>query len=106
MTRVDFAAVISDFIPSLTFLTKLQGYNRIFKGIRDSAIRIGGKMLEVEKHRERAKERELQSNTNGAEYVPDFVDMLSKEPLDGGKPLPDNELILVLLVRQTLNTHL
>lgn len=97
MTRVGFSAVISDFIPNLTFLTKLQGYNRIFKGIRDNAIRIGGKMLEVEKHRERAKEREL-SNTH-EEYMPDFVDVLSKEPLDDGKPLPDNELTLILLVR-------
>ncbi|KAG0599533.1 hypothetical protein M758_12G159400 [Ceratodon purpureus] len=94
MTRVDFAAVISDFIPNLTFLTKLQGYNKIFKGIRDDAIRIGGKMLEVEKHRERAKER---GSNDQDEYVPDFVDMLSEEPLDGGKPLPDEQLTLVLL---------
>jgi len=28
---------------------------------------------------------------------------LSKEPLDDGKPLPDNELTLVLLVRKTPN---
>lgn len=96
MTRVDFAAVISDFIPYLSPLTRLQGYNRIFKGIRDDAVRIGGKMLEVEKHRERAKQR---GSNDHSQYVPDFVDMLSEEPLDGGKPLPDEQLTLVLLVR-------
>ena len=98
MTKVDFAAIISDFIPNLTFLTKLQGYNRIFKGIRDDAVRIGGKMLEVEKHRERAKERQG-SNVDQDQYVPDFVDMLSEEPLDDGKPLPNEQLTLVVLVR-------
>ena len=99
MTRVNFAAVISDFIPNLTFLTKLQGYNKIFKGIHDEAIRIGGKMMEVKKHREQAKERKSLGNQD--EYVPDFVDMLSEEPLDGGKPLPDDQVTLVLLVRVT-----
>jgi hypothetical protein len=33
--------------------------------------------------------------------VPDFVDMLSEEPLDDGKPLSDEHLTLVLLVSNT-----
>jgi hypothetical protein len=96
LTRVDFAAVISDFIPNLTFLTKLQGYHKIFKDIRKDAVRIGGKMLEVEKHRALAQERA--STNNQADYVPDFVDMLSEEPLDDGKPLSDEHLLVLKIL--------
>ena len=89
--------VISDYIPSMSFLEKLQGKERLLIEQCDDAIRVVNKMMELEKHRERAKEG---GHGDGSEdYVPDVVDMMTAEPLDGGKPLPERTMALFLLVR-------
>lgn len=91
---VSITAAISDFIPNVSFLTTLQGKKTVFKDLRDDALRLVGKMVELENHKERAKKRE-----DDEHYVPDFVDMISAEPLDNGKPLPDTTLTLIVMVR-------
>ena len=89
--------VISDFVPSLSFLTKLQGIESLFKDQIEHALRVVSKMTELENHRERAKERALRGVDE--DYIPDFVDIILAAPLDDGKPVPDRLLKLMLLVR-------
>jgi hypothetical protein len=61
---------------------------------------IAGRMLEIEKHREDAKERRGDES-----YVPDFVDLLLRTPLENGKALPHRNLILILMVSLELLPH-
>lgn len=55
LLKVSMVAVIGDFFPSLNFLTILHGTDRVFKDLRADALRVVGKMMELEKHRERPK---------------------------------------------------
>ena len=93
--------VISDYVPSLNFLTKLQGKERLLKDHCDEILRVVGKVTELEKHR--AKERALRGSQE--DYVADFVDMITAAPLDDGKPLPDRRISMLLLVRYSAFGH-
>lgn len=90
--------VISDYIPSLSFVSKLQGIHTKFENLVKSTMELAERIFEVEKHREQAKRRLLQQNTD-KDYVPDFVDVLLAAPLEDGQPLPDHETTTVLVVR-------
>jgi len=91
-----FAAfIISDYVPWLSFVTKLQGWHSEFEDIRQCEFSFLSEMCELEKHREQAKVR---LENNDEDYVPDFVDLLSTIPREDGKTLPDNEILGILLV--------
>ena len=91
------AFVISDYIPSLSFIARLQGWEKKFESVYALSTRISEKMFEVEKHRERVlKGRE--SGQIDMNYVPDFVDVFLTKPLEGGKLFPDEDIILFLKV--------
>nr|AHI15940.1 flavonoid 3'-hydroxylase [Pohlia nutans] len=90
------AFLISDYIPYLQFVTELQGWTSRFKDIRNELTStLLPRIFEVEKHKQRAKEREL-SGDSDSDYVPDFVDLLVGAPLDDGKPLSDNDISMML----------
>jgi hypothetical protein len=90
------AFFISDFIPYLLFVEKLRGTIKKLEAIRGFLRRVLGKVFEVEKHRQRALE-----NGQDANYVPDFVDVLLKTPLDDGEQFTDGEIISILSVRSS-----
>jgi len=103
MMRLSMSPDIGDFIPSLSFLAKLQGKHKLLESLRDDALRIVGKMMELENHRERAKQRLGDDDS----YVPDFVDVISAAPLvDGTQPLPDRIQTLMIFVRPQVNLYL
>ena len=92
-----FAAfVISDYVPWLGFVTKLQGLHSEFEDIRNCEFSVLKEMFEFKKHREQAKVR-LEKNVE--DYVPDFVDLLSTIPQEDGTPLPDNDILMTAMVR-------
>ena len=90
------AFFISDFIPYLFFVEKLRGTITKLEEIRAFLRRIVGRIFEVEKHRQRIQAREQDAN-----YVPDFVDVLLRTPLDNGELFTDGEIISVLSVRSS-----
>jgi hypothetical protein len=107
------AFVISDFVPWLSFFTRLQGYHSRFEDVHNRKQTIGAKMVALEKHKESAKKRELlQQQENHEEeaddYVPDFVDLLMNAPLDHGKLYADRDLVSLITVRMPMHfgTHL
>ena len=84
------AVIISDYVPSLSFIPRLQGWHSYLVELQRRGREIVHKVIEVEKHRQRVKDES---------YVPDFVDVLLKAPLDdAGKPLSDGEIMSLLLV--------
>jgi len=93
--------IISDFVPSLSFITKLQGWPKKLEALQEWTYAMAAGMSDIEKHRQRA---EL---GNGAltdeNYVPDFLDRLLQTPLDDGKILPDKNLILVMFFVRSLH---
>jgi hypothetical protein len=95
--RATATFIISDYVPFLSFIPKLQGYHSEFKRIYEFETSVTNKVFEVEKHRERAKER-LQGHNDEADYVPDFVDVLLASPLGGGEPLSDRSIVTALTV--------
>lgn len=97
------AFIISDYVPWLSFITKLQGWHSKFEDLRDFKDKVTTKLFEVEKHRQRAEERK--KGHIDEDYVPDFVDVLLEAPLENGNPLPTSDLILVLMVR-ICNLHI
>lgn len=96
--RATATFIISDYVPFLSFIPKLQGYHSEFKRIYEFETSVTNKVFEVEKHRERAKER-LQGHNDEADYVPDFVDVLLASPLGDGEPLSDRTIVTVLTVK-------
>jgi len=84
--------IISDYVPYLSFITKLQGWQKTFEETRDLKDRVGKKICDIEGHKERAKER----GNNNKDYVPDFVDVLLTSSFDDGQPPSDN-LVFILL---------
>ena len=90
------AFIISDYVPWLSFVTKLQGWHSEFEDTRQCLFSFLSEMCELEKHREQAKVR---LEKNDEDYVPDFVDLLSTIPQEDGKTLPDNEILMNLGVR-------
>ena len=83
---------ISDFIPYLSFIPKLQGWTSEIHEIRALGRGIVSNMIQMDKHREQSKLREKDS-----EYVPDFIDVLLKAPFDGDL-LPDKDIVTLCVV--------
>ena len=94
------AFIISDYVPWLSFVTKLQGWHSEFEDIRQRLYSFLREMCEFEKHREQAKVR---LEKNDEDYVPDFVDLLSQQD---GKTIPDDEILENLMVRIWPNSSL
>lgn len=88
--------IISDYIPYLGFITELQGWRKTFERIRDWTYDVAKGLLEIEKHKQRAKEGTDDS------YVPDFLDLLLRTPLADGKTLPEKNLAQVILIVSVL----
>jgi hypothetical protein len=86
--------IISDYVPYLSFITKLQGWQKTFEETRDLKDRVGKKICDIEGHKERAKER----GNNNKDYVPDFVDVLLTSSFDDGQPPSDNLVFILLSV--------
>lgn len=87
--------VISDYIPNLWFIARLQGWEKKFESVRALSTRISEKIFEVEKHRERTM-KEKESGHVDENYVPDFIDVFLTKPLDGERLCPDEDIILLL----------
>ena len=85
--------VISDFVPYLSFVTKLQGHVTKFAKVVDFSEKLTEKIFDLDSHRERYKERK-----NDPSYVPDLEDVLLETPLDDGRHLPDKDLLKILQV--------
>ena len=90
--------VISDYVPWLSFVPRLQGLYARLKEFNNFRKRVAGRMFEVEKHRERAKERRQLHKEGLTNYVPDFVDLLLASPQDNTELLSDQELVAFLTV--------
>ena len=90
------AVVISDFVPYLSFVTKLQGHVAKFAKIVDFSEKLTEKIFDFDSHRQRYKERK-----NDPSYVPDLEDVLLETPLDDGRHLPDKDLLKILQVHYT-----
>jgi hypothetical protein len=88
------AFIISDYVPYLSFITKLQGWQKTFEESRDLRDRVSKKICDIEGHKERAKER----GNNDKDYVPDFVDVLLTTPFDDGQPLSDKLVSILVTV--------
>lgn len=85
--------VISDFLPFLRFFCeKLQGWRAYIQDHQEKSVEFWTRIIEVEKHRQRAAERQ-----NDGSYVPDLVDFMSTAPLDDGKVLSDRNITLQIL---------
>ena len=89
---------ISDYVPWLSFVPRLQGLHSALKEFTNFRKGVTGRMFEVEKHRERAKERQQLHKEDLTNYVPDFVDLLLASPQDNAEPLSDQELVSLLMV--------
>lgn len=85
--------IIDDYIPYLSFITTLQGWIPRLKEIRQFSDDIGAKLADLDKHRQRAQDRKI-----GEDYVPDFVDVLLTAKMEDGKPLPDMNIKMILMV--------
>ncbi|KAG0591956.1 hypothetical protein KC19_1G214100 [Ceratodon purpureus] len=85
------AFIISDYVPYLRFVTKLQGWEKKCESLRALYAGVIERAFEIEKHRQRAKDRVDDEN-----FVPDFVDVLLQTPLKNGEMLPDQNINLVM----------
>lgn len=92
--------IISDFVPSLGFITKLQGIYSQLEEFHKFDKEVVDRIFEPQKHRERAQER-LQHPEEDDKYEADFVDVLQAAPLEDGKYLPDTDISTILSVRMT-----
>lgn len=93
--------VLSDYLPSLRyFAEELHGARAALEAFRDEAATVGRKIVELEKHRQRAQNPSKDEN-----YVPDFVDVLIGAPLDDGKSLSDTLLTVQVLEFFFAGTH-
>ena len=90
--------VISDYVPWLSFVPRLQGLYARLKEFSNFRKRVAGRMFEVEKHRERAKERQQLHKEGLTNYVPDFVDLLLASPQDNTELLSDQDIVAFLTV--------
>lgn len=88
--------VISDYIPSLSFVPKWQGIYKKFEEVQKLKKVTLRKMFELDRHREIAKERQ---QCDDKEHVADFVDVLVATHIDG-KTLSDNDIITILSVSE------
>lgn len=87
------AVVISDFVPYLSFVTRLQGHAAKFAKVRDFSVKLTEKIFDLDNHRQLYKERR-----NDPNYVPDLEDVILETPLDDGMFLPDKDILMILQV--------
>jgi cytochrome P450 len=85
------SVVISDFVPYLSFITKLQGHASKFSKIRDVSDKLTANFFDLDSHRNNYKKMK-----NDPSYVPDFEDVLMETPFDNGTNLPDQDLLKLL----------
>lgn len=90
--------VISDYVPWLSFVPRLQGLYAAFEEFSNFRKGVTCRIFEVEKHRERAKERQHLHKEGLTNYVPDFVDLLLASPQDNMDLLSDQDLVAFLTV--------
>jgi cytochrome P450 len=84
--------VLSDFIPYMAFLTKLQGKPKLYRKTRDIVLEMMRKMVNFD---ERKKLHDEGGSTGKPE---DFVDVLLSSTLaDGETRLPDDICLLLLM---------
>jgi hypothetical protein len=70
------AFIISDFVPYLSFIPKLQGWVSETQAVRALVVKVMSGIMRLDKHMERALE-----TSKDSEYVPDFIDVLLKARL-------------------------
>lgn len=87
--------IISDYVPWLSFVPKLQGVETQFQNERAFIISVTDKLIEKQKHRSCAEERQRQSEPD---YVPDFIDVLMETKLQNGQHIPDEDLNVIFMV--------
>lgn len=86
--------VLSDFIPYMAFLTKLQGKPKLYRKTREIVLEM---MRSVTNFDDRKKIHKEGRSTGKPE---DFVDVLLNSTLaDGETPLPDDICLLLVMVR-------
>ncbi|KAG0606757.1 hypothetical protein M758_9G164800 [Ceratodon purpureus] len=85
------AVVISDFVPYLSFVTRLQGHATKFAEVRDFSVKLTEKIFDLDNHRKLYKQRR-----NDPNYVPDLEDVILETPLDDGTVLPDKDILMIL----------
>ena len=98
MTALMFAqagdVVLSDFIPYMIYLTKLQGKPQLYRKTREIVLEMMRKMVNFD---ERKKLHDEGVSTGEPE---DFVDVLLSSTLaDGQTRLPDDICLMLLMVR-------
>lgn len=86
--------VLSDFIPYMAFLTKMQGKPKLYRKTREIVLEMMRNMANFD-------ERKKLHTEGGSTGKPeDFVDVLLNSTLaDGVTPLPDDICLLLLMVR-------
>lgn len=87
------AVVIGDYIPYLNFIADWQGYPKQFRETNRVVLDIMRKMTNFEERKKLHEEGKVTGQPN------DFIDvLLSSTTPDGNGPLPDDIVLLVLMV--------
>ena len=87
------AVVIGDYIPYLSFIADWQGYPKQFRETNRVVLDIMRKMTNFEERKKLHEEGKVTGQPN------DFIDvLLSSTTPDGNGPLPDDIVLLVLMV--------
>ena len=76
----------------------MQGWRSKISSFADREVALFAKMLELEKHRQRAALKEGDES-----YVPDFVDVMLAAPVDDGKVFGDTYIIRQTAVRSIIS---
>lgn len=91
--------VMSDYVPYLSFVMKLQGLHSKIKKIRGFREKLAWPLVDTKGYKKHALERD-----NDEGYVRDFIGVLLATPLEDGKLLSDRMVTLLVLVSQS-NTY-
>ena len=90
--RIGGSLIVSDYVPWLSFIPKLQGWPQLLRNQRHSTRSIATRLFELEKHWEHARELQIQGMMNDSNdknsvssHVPDFIDVLLQTPSNNGK---------------------
>lgn len=89
--------VISDFVPSLHFITKLQGYPSLLAEDQDFVKGLSHKILGVKGY--------AQEKRDDPNYVSTLKDIFLQTPFDGGVPMTPEKAEQVLLVCHFLSAR-
>lgn len=86
--------VISDFLPYLGFLTRLQGKPLLYRKTREIVLEMMRRMTNFDER------KKLHAEGRSTGEPEDFVDVLLSSTLsDGTTPLPDDICLMLLMVR-------